>query len=771
MKRAIKSVFGGRDRAELDVGIRRVTERGIERGDGAVVAGLALAPIDLESLDPEQVAALNSAMARALAGLETPVQLLVGNDRFDAERYILGTIARWRSNWATKSGLRERLVAQACDQTAWSACVGAAAADGNLRQIRVRLMLPALRDRGRDLADLESRIERVGTELSQAGISWRAMSGLELVLELERAFLGGGGTLANALAAGGPVRVVEGLENLAFDLADPLPDWIEFGPRHMRFPHPGGERFCAAGYLRALPRAVRPGWLALPARFDFDMTLSLHISPLPDAEVMRRVAQSEREIAGARDDSAGADPVAAREQRWRAEDVGALAEAMRGRERYFKLGGYYLVGADSREELERRRQALGSALAGIGLVGSGAFGYQQQALRSILPLADEQLVRRRGITSAPLAAAHPGSGRGRTDPEGWLLAACGWGKGPNAPFLFNPFAPTYENPHVAVLGQSGAGKTHLARAIAYSAFLSGAEVALIDPKNEYDGLCRRCAGSEIPLELGGAAALNVFDAVGSDERSYPGGVANIARFWRAALGRMSDHQAALLATAIERVCPPSPQGAGRRPVASDLAAALAGDDSVDGAGRAAAHDLAQRLRRFCGPAMGRLFSSPTNVQLDNDFLLFKLAGLRAQDVDLFSLAVRLTLLALARWLERPAARRLILIDEAWCLLHDKAGSRFLLDLAKTARAQGAMLLMITQDVADFAANPLARSVLANCSAAMIFRQHRAHAAALAELFDLDSEGSARVSTLNRGQALAALAGGERVAIEVFDHPW
>ena len=82
-----------------------------------------------------------------------------------------------------------------------------------------------------------------------------------------------------------------------------------------------------------------------------------------------------------------------------------------------------------------------------------------------------------------------------------------------------------------------------------------------------------------------------------------------------------------------------------------------------------------------------------------------------------------------------------------------------------------MLLMVTQDVADFAANPLARSVLANCSAAMIFRQHRAHAAALAELFDLDSESAARVSTLGRGQALAALSGGERVAIEVFDHPW
>ena len=771
MKRSIEKVFGGGHCSALNVGISRVTERGIERDDGALVAGLALAPIDLESLDRQQVTALDADMAGFLAGLNKPVQLLVSNNRFDAGRYLSRTIDCWRGDWFTKTGLRERRVASLEDPNAWNAFANAAAANANLRRIKVRLMLPVHRKRGKDLPDTDSRIERIGAALSQVGIAWRSMSGLELVLELERAFFHTGGALAKALAAGGPVRVVEGLENLAFDLADPLPEWIEFMPRHMRFPRADGDLYCAAGYLRALPRAVETGWLALPSKFNFDMTLSLHVDPLPDEEVLRRVAQSEREIAGALDDAVGADPVAAREQRWRAEDVGELAEAMRGRERYFKLGGYYLVGADSQEDLDDNLRTLRSVLSGIGLVGSGAFGYQRQALMSVLPLAREQLVRRRGITTAPLAAAHPGSGRGRADPDGWMLAACGWDKGPSAPFLFNPFAPPYENPHVAILGQSGTGKTHLARAIAYSAWLSGAEVALIDPKNEYDSLCRRCSGSEISLDLGGGSALNVFDAVGDDESAYAGGIANVAGFWRAALGKMSDHQAALLSNAIERVCPPPGNRTGRRALASDLAAELIADPSIDGAGRAAAHDLAQRLRRFCGPAMGRLFSSPTNVQLDNDFLLFKLAGLRAQDVDVFSLAVRLTLLALARWLKRPADRRLILIDEAWCLLHDRAGSRFLLDLAKTARAQGAMLLMVTQDVADFAANPLARSVLANCAAAMIFRQHRAHAGALAELFDLDSEGSARVSTLRRGQALASLAGGERVAIEVFDHPW
>ncbi len=184
-----------------------------------------------------------------------------------------------------------------------------------------------------------------------------------------------------------------------------------------------------------------------------------------------------------------------------------------------------------------------------------------------------------------------------------------------------------------------------------------------------------------------------------------------------------------------------------------------------------AQDLAQRVRRFAGPALGRLLGSPTNVNLDNDFLLFQLASLRSQDIDLYVLAVRLCLLSLNRWLDRPADRKLILVDEAWSLLQDESGARFLLDLAKTARARGAMLLLVTQDSADFAANSLGKSILANCAASIIFRQHHAHSQVLGEMFNLDRALAARIGSLGRGQALAALSGGQRVRIETFNHPW
>ena len=82
-----------------------------------------------------------------------------------------------------------------------------------------------------------------------------------------------------------------------------------------------------------------------------------------------------------------------------------------------------------------------------------------------------------------------------------------------------------------------------------------------------------------------------------------------------------------------------------------------------------------------------------------------------------------------------------------------------------------MLLLVTQDSADFAANSLGKSILANCAASIIFRQHHAHSQVLGEMFDLDRALSARIGSLGRGQALAALSGGQRVRIETFNHPW
>lgn len=756
----------------LDLGISRVTDEGIELSDGGWVGALLLDPVDIESLNPTQLEGLVARLATFWATLGNPLQLQISNRRYAIDHYLSEAIARWPQRWGAKLALRGKLLGDVGSEESWRAVISAHAAASNLRHLSALAVCggpPAGAAGGAQV--LTETLGQVSRALEQAGIGHRRLDGLELALRLELAFFGSGRELRSALQSVGSIVLAGKVSNLAFEQVDPLPEWVRFGLRSISLPAAVGERQIAAGYLRALPRAVDPGWLALAGKLACDFDLALHVVPVGEGEVMNRVKRAERQIAGTLIDAELANPDKIREQRWRAEDVDRLAEAMRGRDGYFKLAAFYSVSADGPEELARAREALAGQLAASSMVGAGAVGYQREAWLSTLPLGRERLPRRRGITSRPLAAGIPFAGRGRFDEDGWLLGSCGSGSGPAGPFLFNPFGPDYENPHLAILGQSGAGKTHLARAIAHSAWLWGAEVALLDPKDEYGALARRCRGSEIAIDLGGGSALNVFDgAAAAGPREYAGALADVARFWRAALGRLSGQQETLLESAIEAVCgSPANRAGSRIPLASDLAAEIAARRSADPADPAS--DLANRVRRFTGPALGGLFGSPTNVSLDNDFLLFQLAGLRVQDVDLYVLAVRLCLLSLTRWLGRPAERRLILVDEAWSLLHEPAGAKFLLDLAKTARARGAMLVLVTQDATDFAANPLARSILANCSATFIFRQHHAHAANLGELFNLDRQASARIATLPRGQAVAALASGERIPLKVLDHPW
>ena len=767
---------------DLDLGLRRVADAGVELSDGGWAAALAIDPIDIESRSPEQTAALIDQLGELLSALPGPMQICARSRRFDVSAFTDSARQQWGGRWAGKLSLRDDLLGRLGVEGSWTDFLNEAAQDLRLREVSARIVVATPAGRRATCDDLAGLVRQITAALDAAQIPWAHTDGLDMAIWLEEAFCARASQARTALQSGGITPLAGRIENLAFDVIDPLPEWIEFSLRSISLPLPDGDtdggdgpmRRLAVGYLRGLPRSVDPGWLGLAARVGCDIDLSVHIAPACQRDVMRRIDQAERQIAGQRDDADGSDPAAERHQRWQAEDTAQLAEALREREGYFRMSAFWALSAGDSESLSAARSELAREFSATGLIGAGAVGYQREAFETTLPLGRERLTRRRGITTSPLAAAIPMAGRGVIDPDGWLVGACGWGGGPKGPFVINPFGDSYENPHLAVLGQSGSGKTHLARLIALSAWLSGAEVAILDPKDEYAALARRCQGSPIRLELGGATAMNVFDAArGGDDRAFARGLGDLARYWRSAVGRISDHQAALLDAAIARVCEPLAPGqpATTTPVAKDLADELSRTGQGGGPEFLPAQDLAQRVRRFAGPALGRLLGSPTNVNLDNDFLLFQLASLRSQDIDLYVLAVRLCLLSLNRWLDRPADRKLILVDEAWSLLQDESGARFLLDLAKTARARGAMLLLVTQDSADFAANSLGKSILANCAASIIFRQHHAHSQVLGEMFDLDRALSARIGSLGRGQALAALSGGQRVRIETFNHPW
>ena len=140
------------------------------------------------------------------------------------------------------------------------------------------------------------------------------------------------------------------------------------------------------------------------------------------------------------------------------------------------------------------------------------------------------------------------------------------------------------------------------------------------------------------------------------------------------------------------------------PLLADLAAALRAD------GTPPAVTLADRLVPYTEGTHSALFSAPTTTRPAGHLVVFSLRDLPEE---LKAIGTLLALDATWRRVSDPAARgrrRLITVDEAWLLMRDPEGARFLFRMAKASRKHHAGLAAITQDAEDVLATDLGRAV-------------------------------------------------------------
>ena len=792
--------------AQIPLGIREIGPRGIVRSDGALIAIVEVRPLNLEVMVEDQITAAVVGLAQFLASLPCPVQIVLRNRAFDPSDYLADIRGRWSAAWDHKLGRRQRLLGapgegadgEAGRPSTYAQAVEAAHGKWHLRQVRCFVLVahdaPAphgswwarrsTRDgQPEDPGVGDRRLQVIREGLARAGLASRRLDGFDLVDLVEGLFRpapAAAPRLRHALAAApssGEARFrteAPPVTRVGFDLADPFPEWMAVKPDQMVIQGPGADtRRLRALALRRYPREVTAGWLRWFTTLKHDLDLSLFISPVDDREVRRRLSSTERELLGEVARGEDVNPEAVRASRQRLEDLDDVHEAFRARERYVRTSVVIGVAADSAATLEQTTLDVEAELAAHGMGASRVVGYQQDGLRSLLPLGDNRLGRWRGLTTRPLAAAVPFHAPGLTERGGIFLGTTvGPGRG-HAPVIIDPFGPRHENPHMAVLGQSGGGKSHCAKQIALGLWLSGASLTVLDPKDEYGALARVCGGRVLRPAMASAHAINVWDLAGvRDARGFARVASGLRGFWRLALSGLSEQQGTIIDNSIEPtyrrrgIDASDPATYGRPPpTTSDFARSIADRYADDAMYRQAARDLRERLHRFTSGQLATFFDRPTNVDLDNDCTVFALRDPRADQADILPLVYYVILLHLRNWMGRESRRRVIVVDEAWTLLRSDQGADFLLELAKTARALQTMLLLVSQDVSELVENSKTRAILANCAATLLFRQHPAHERALRDAFALTHQDLTTLEQARRGQGLAIIGAGERVALE------
>ncbi len=543
------------------------------------------------------------------------------------------------------------------------------------------------------------------------------------------------------------------------------PDSVEVGTRTLTL----GDGVCATFAITGYPAEVGPGWLEPllcdPGRID----VALHIEPIPNQVAADRLRKRLARL----ESSARSDLEKGRlldfEADAAADDAHALAAGLaRGRAKLFRAALYITVHATGEAELSREVRRVRTLASSLLLDARPTTFRTLQGWTSTLPFGIDAIGARRTMDTHALAAAFPFTSPDLACPPSDTSVLYGANVSSSSLVTWDRWA--LDNHNAVVIARSGAGKSYFTKLEALRSMYAGVEIAIIDPEDEYAPLSAAVGGARIALGSPGVR-LNPFD--------LPPGAADRGRSHPA--GAVPAHPDRRTARRVAR--PGIAGGARQRPVRHLLlqghhrgpahlvparTAAAGPLRQTPGQRRPEGPELAARLTPYVTGSFRDLFNGPTTTEPAGHLVVF---SLRDVPDELKTVATLLTLDATWRRISNPydRKRRFVIVDEAWLLLRDGEGAKFLYRLAKSARKHWAGLTVVTQDAADVLASDLGRAVVSNSATQILLRQAPQAIDQVCDAFRLSDGERAFLLSADRGEALLS-CGSRRVAFRSLASP-
>jgi Helicase HerA, central domain len=506
-------------------------------------------------------------------------------------------------------------------------------------------------------------------------------------------------------------------------------------------------------YVERLPGTeLDAGWLYRLLPPGLRLRLSWHATPLPVAWIvdylqrqlinMRATRLLEHDVGSTDPVLAGAVPNAEDLQR-------RLASSQ---DKAFHVALYITLTSPTVDELEAGSIKVEAAARAILCQVQPTTFRMFDGYLATQPAGVDRLERKRVLDTSALVTFFPWLEPDLQQPGGLVV---GRNLATGTAVLVDPFDQhRYTNANIGVFGHSGAGKTYLLSTLALGALGRGVQVFVIDPEHEYGGLARQLGGVDVELALGSGHAFNVLDLRQSDRRdeAWLGpAAADAVDLCSTICGGLDESERALLESAVRAAYQDLTQ-----PVLRDVATRLSKRSRV-----------ATILQRWVTGSLGRIFSSPTNVDLEAPIVTFGMRELRDEMV-----APVHFLLAEALWarIKRKDHRRMLIIDELGLLFEDPTIRRFVVNLARRIRKYDGSLVFATQNPGDLLSSDQGTVVATNPALVFFGAQRPGEAAKLQETFHLSTNQRSFLEAAHRGDFLLA-AGAERLAVQVQAPPW
>ncbi|QFY12928.1 conjugal transfer protein TraC [Nonomuraea phyllanthi] len=541
------------------------------------------------------------------------------------------------------------------------------------------------------------------------------------------------------------------------------PAALQVGARVLAFPGGVAGSFAVVGY----PREVGAGWLEPLLTYPGHLDVSLHVEPIPQAVAAMRLRRQLARL----ESSSRADAQHGRLQDFAveaaADDATELAASLaRGHGRLFKVGLYLTIHAITEEELGAELERVHALAASLLLDAQPTTFRSLQGWVTSLPLGADAVQLTRTFDTTALAAAFPFTSPDLATPASDSAVLYGLSASSSGIVVWDRFAQ--DNHNSVTLARSGAGKSFFTKLEALRLLYQDVEVAVVDPEDEYARMARAVGGTHLRLGATGVR-WNPLD-LPACHGPHDDVLSRRALFLQTLISTMlaaplAPQQRAALDGAI--ITAYQQAGITRDPATWTRPAPLLGD--LVAAVEARSAELAAQLAPYVTGSYRELFDGPTTTAPTGHLIVFSLRDLPDE---LKAVGTLLALDAIWRRVANPRDRRkrLVVVDEAWLLMKEAEGARFLYRMAKAARKHWAGLAVVTQDAADLLGTELGQAIVANAAGQVLLRQAPQAIQAVGDAFDL-SEGERQfLLTAERGEALMVAGPASRVAFQVIASP-
>jgi conjugal transfer ATP-binding protein TraC len=486
-------------------------------------------------------------------------------------------------------------------------------------------------------------------------------------------------------------------------------------------------------FVMTYPRYVTIGWFAPIINESLVLDIAMFLYPMDIQIVLKqlrnKVGTMEAQIVADHEKGAPRDPIAETALR----DIEGLRDALsQGTERFFQFALYVTIYSKDREELELATDRIENLL-GMQLIYSKKALFQaEQGFNSTLPLGNDELAITTNMNSSPIASSFPFVSSELTSDNGILY---GINRHNNSLILFDRFS--LQNANMVVFATSGAGKSYAVKLEVLRSLMLGADVIIIDPENEYKHLAEAVNAAYINVSLNSESKLNPFDlprGVGGDSKPEDilrSAVITIKGLIRLMIGEITNIEDSILDRALletyakKDITPASDLSNIEPPIMSDLEDVLM---SMEGG-----EDMALRIKKYTEGTFSGLFNSPTNIQVDNQLVIFSIRDL---EDELRPIGMYVVINYIWNIIRSEMKRRMLVVDEAWIMMRHEDSAKFMFALVKRCRKYYLGVTTITQDVNDFLTSTFGKAIVTNSSVQMLLKQSPASISLIQETFML-----------------------------------